>query len=71
MKTKVFETRKGVALFFDEENCVFSSDNMPAVKAALKEDISNYKVDPLSASLAQNLMTTMENVDALRCKFVS
>ena len=66
MKTKVFETKQGVALFFDEENYDYSSDNMQAVEAALKEDISNYKVDPLGAAMAHNLMAIMQNMDAMR-----
>jgi hypothetical protein len=63
MKTKVFETREGVALFFDEENYDYSSNNMQAVEAALKEDISNYKVDPQGAAMAHNLMTIMVSMD--------
>ena len=39
MKTKVFETREGVELFFDEENYDYSSSNIVAVEAALKEDM--------------------------------
>ena len=66
MKTKVFETKQGVALFFDEENYDYSSDNMQAVEAALKEDISNYKVDPQGAAMAHNLMAIMQNLDAVR-----
>lgn len=66
MKTKVFETREGVALFFDEENYDYSSDNMQAVEAALKEDISNYLVDPQGAAMAHNLMTIMQSMDAVR-----
>ena len=66
MKTKVFETRQGVALFFDEENYDYSSDNMSAIEAALKEDISNYKVDPQGAAMAHNLMAIMQSMDAVR-----
>lgn len=63
MKTKVFETREGVELFFDEENYDYSSTNIIAVEAALKEDMSNYKVDPLGAAMAHNLMTIMVSMD--------
>jgi len=66
MKTKVFETRQGVALFFDEENYDYSSDNMSAIEAALKEDISNYKVDPQGAAMAYNLMVIMQSMDTIR-----
>ena len=63
MKTKVFETKEGVALFFDEENYDYSSDNMPAIEAALNEDMSNYKTDPQGAAMAHNLMTIMVSMD--------
>lgn len=66
MKTKVFETKEGVELFFDEENYDYSSNNMSAVEAALKEDISNYKIDPQGAAMAHNLMAIMQNMDAMR-----
>lgn len=63
MKTKVFETKEGVALFFDEEKYDYSSDNMQAVEAALKEDISNYRIDPEGAAMAHNLMAIMVSMD--------
>lgn len=66
MKTKVFETKQGVALFFDEKNYDYSSDNMQAVEAALKEDMSNYRIDPQGAVMAHNLMAIMQNMDAVR-----
>ena len=66
MKTKVFETREGVELFFDEENYDYSSDNMQAIEAALKEDISNYKVDPQGAAIAHNLMAIMQSMDVMK-----
>jgi hypothetical protein len=66
MKTKVFETREGIALFFDEENYDYSSDNMPAIEAALKEDMSNYRIDPQGAAMAHNLMVIMQSMDAIR-----
>ena len=65
-KTKVFETKEGVALFFDEENYDYSSDNMQAVETALKEDMSNYLVDPQGAAIAHNLMAIMQNMDAVK-----
>ena len=63
MKTKVFETKEGVALFFDEEKYDYSSDNMQAVETALKEDMSNYRIDPQGAAIAHNLMATMVSMD--------
>ena len=63
MKTKVFETREGVELFFDEDNYDYSSSNIVAVEAALKEDMSNYLVDPQGAAMAHNLMTIMVSMD--------
>lgn len=66
MKTKVFETCEGVALFFDEENYDYSSDNMQAIEAALKKDMSNYRTDPQGAAMAHNLMAIMQNMDAVR-----
>ena len=63
MKTKVFETREGVELFFDEENYDYSSSNIIAVEAALKEDMDNYKRDPVGAAMAHNLMTIMVSMD--------
>jgi hypothetical protein len=66
MKTKVFETKQGVALFFDEEEYSYSSDNMSAIEAALKEDMSNYRIDPQAAIMAHNLMTIMQSMDAFK-----
>jgi hypothetical protein len=66
MKTKVFETKQGVELFFDEEKYDYSSDNIPAIEAALKEDISNYKIDPQGAAMAHNLMAIMQSMDAIK-----
>ena len=66
MKTKVFETCEGVELFFDEEKYNYSSDNMQAVEAALKEDISNYRIDPQGAAMAHNLMAIMQSMDVMR-----
>jgi len=66
MKTKVFETREGVALFFDEEKYDYSSDNMQAVETALKKDMSNYRIDPQGAAMAHNLMAIMQNMDAVK-----
>ena len=66
MKTKVFETKQGVELFFDEEKYDYSSDNMPAVEAALKEDISNYRTDPQGAAMAHNLMAIMQSMDIMK-----
>lgn len=66
MKTKVFETKQGVALFFDEEKYDYSSNNMPAIKAALKEDISNYRIDPQGAAMAHNLMAIMHSMDVMK-----
>lgn len=63
MKTKVFETKEGVELFFDEENYNYSSNNIEAIEAALKEDISNYKIDPGGAAMAHNLLAIMVNMD--------
>ena len=66
MKTKVFETKEGVALFFDEENYDYSSDNMQAVEEALKKDMSNYRIDPKGATMAHNLMAIMQSMDVMR-----
>ena len=66
MKIKVFETREGVELFFDEEEYNYSSDNMQAVEAALKEDMSNYRIDPQEAAMAHNLMAVMQSMDVVR-----
>jgi hypothetical protein len=66
MITKVFETKEGVALFFDEENYDYSSDNMTAIEAALKEDMSNYRIDPQGAAMAHNLMAIMQSMDVIK-----
>lgn len=66
MKTKVFETKEGVELFFDEENYDYFSDDMPAIEAALNEDMSNYKTDPQGAAMAHNLMTIMQSMDVMK-----
>ena len=51
---KVFEAENGVVLFFDGTN--YSSNNMPAVKAALREDIANVAIDPFGAMLAASIL---------------
>jgi hypothetical protein len=63
MKTKVFETKEGVELFFDEENYDYSSSNIQAIEVALKEDMSNYRIDPQGAAMAHNLMAIMVSMD--------
>lgn len=51
---KVFEAKNGVVLFFDGTS--YSSNNMQAVKAALREDIANAAVDPFAAMLATSIL---------------
>lgn len=64
--TKVFETKEGVELFFDEERYDYSSSNMQAIEAALNEDMSNYKTDPQGAAMAHNLMAIMQSMDVMK-----
>jgi hypothetical protein len=54
MTQKIFEAKNGVVLFFDGTN--YSSNNMPAVKAALREDIANVAIDPFAAMLASSIL---------------
>ena len=65
-ETESIWTKEGVELFFDEEKYDYSSDNMPAVEAALKEDMSNYRTDPQGAAMAHNLMAIMQSMDAVK-----
>ena len=64
--TKVFETKEGVELFFDEEKYDYSSSNIIAVEAALTEDCNNYAIDPIAAQAAFNLLSIMENMDRMK-----
>lgn len=54
MTQKVFETKNGVALFFDGTN--YSSSDMSVVKAALQEDIANADIDPFAAKFATSIL---------------
>lgn len=64
---KVFETKNGVALFFDEDNYSYKCDNIETVKAALEEDIANYLIDADAAIMAHNLLVIMDDMDYQRC----
>ena len=60
---KVFETKEGVALFFDEDNYSYKCDNIESIKAALEEDIANYLADVDAAIMAHNLLVIIDDMD--------
>jgi hypothetical protein len=62
---KVFETKEGVVLYFNEEKYTYQSDNIEAVKNALNTDILNYQIDPEGAIMAHNLLIIMEDMDRM------
>ena len=62
---KVFETKEGIALYFDEETFTYHSENIDAVKTALNTDILNYQIDPKGAAMAHNLLVIMEDMDRM------
>lgn len=61
---KVFETREGVVLYFDANNYTYQSDNIDAVKAALREDLNS--PDLCAAIMAHNILTIMSDMDRVR-----
>jgi hypothetical protein len=62
---KVFETKEGIALYFDEDKYTYQSENIDAVKTALNIDILNYQIDPKGAAMAHNLLVIMEDMDRM------
>jgi hypothetical protein len=62
---KVFETKEGVVLYFDEDKYTYQSENIDAVKTALNIDILNYQIDPKGAAIAHNLLVIMEDMDRM------
>jgi hypothetical protein len=62
MKEKVFETKNGVVLYFDTNINKFVSENMEAVRNALRKDFN----DPIIGHEAINLynMISMLGVSA-------
>ena len=62
---KVFETKEGVILYFDEDKYTYQSENIDAVKTALNEDILNYQIDPKGAAMAHNLLLIIEDMNKM------
>ncbi len=62
---KVFETKEGVALYFDTDKYTYQSDDINAVLTALNKDILNYQKDPKGAARAYNLMVIMGDMDRM------
>lgn len=63
---KVFETKTGVKLYFDEYKYTYESEDIKAVKDALEEDFLNYQIDPDGAIMANNLLVIMEDMDKMK-----
>lgn len=63
---KVFETKTGVKLYFDEDKYTYKSEDIKAVKDALEEDFLNYQIDPDGAIMANNLLVIMEDMDKMK-----
>lgn len=60
---KIFETREGVVLYFDESTYTYQTDDINAVKNALKKDVHNYQIDVNAAIMAHNILTMIEDMD--------
>lgn len=62
---KIFTTAEGVELYFDKDTYTYKTDDINAVKAALKKDIDNYQIDPGSAIMAHNLLVIIEDIERM------
>lgn len=60
---KIFETKEGVVLYFDESTYTYQTDDINAVKNALKKDVHNYQIDVNAAIMAHNILTMIEDMD--------
>ena len=62
MKQKVFETKKGVALYVDLEKVEYSTTDIDAVKTALNEDLNSSKpLDRSAAEMVLSIIYTMRH----------
>lgn len=64
MEQLIFQTKNGVKLFFDDERYDYRSENTQAVREALKRDMANFELDPISAVMAHNILQIMQNMDS-------
>lgn len=62
---KIFETKEGVVLYFDENTYTYQTDDIDAVKTALKKDVLNYQIDVNGAIMAHNILTMIEDMDRM------
>ena len=60
---KIFTTKNGTDLFFDEDNYNYQTNDVQDVVNCLQEDIDNYKVDINAAIMAHNILTIMRDID--------
>lgn len=60
---KIFETKEGVVLYFDESTYTYQTDDINTVKNALKKDVLNYQIDANAAIMAHNILTMIEDMD--------
>ena len=60
---KIFTTKNGTDLFFDEDNYSYQTNDVQDVVTCLQEDIDNYKVDINAAIMAHNILTIMRDID--------
>lgn len=60
---KIFTTKNGTDLFFDEDNYNYQTNDVQDVVNCLQEDIDNYKVDINAAIIAHNILTIMRDID--------
>lgn len=64
MEQLIFQTKNGVKLFFDDERYDYRSENTQAVRDALKKDMVNFELDPISAVMAHNILQIMQSMDS-------
>lgn len=60
---KIFTTKNGTDLFFDEDNYSYQTNDVQDVVNCLQEDIDNYKVDINAAIMAHNILSIMRDID--------
>lgn len=60
---KIFTTKNGTDLFFDEDNYSYQTNDVQDVVNCLQEDIDNHEVDTVAAAMAHNILTIMQDMD--------
>lgn len=58
---KLFETKEGVVLYFDDNT--YQTDDINAVKNALNQDVQNFDIDINAVIMVHNILVIIDDVD--------